>query len=58
MAKKKKESPHGECRSLTQEEIEALMPTLSKPLTPEQLAAKQVREAARPNMSHMTPWAP
>lgn len=49
---------HGECRTLTPEEIEALKQNLQPPLTKEQLAEKQRRDANRPDMSHMTFWAP
>lgn len=62
MAPKKhkgKPAGHGECRSLTPEEIAALQPALKGgPLTPEQMAAKAARNAARPDNSHLTVWAP
>ena len=49
---------HGECRSLSYEEIEKMKDKLTPPLTPEEVYQKQLREYIRPDKSHITLYVP
>ena len=45
-------------KSLSPSEIEELRSKLTPPLTKEQIMEKRCSEANKPDMSHLTPWAP
>ncbi len=49
---------HGGVQFLTTQEIKELKEKYAPPLTPEERAEKQEREANRPDTSHLTVWDP